>query len=147
MFMVTHTLRRWRDRGAAAVEFALCVPVLIILIFGSIEFGLAVNARTQVGNAAREGVRVASLTANGDTTSSAQVQTAALNAVSNISGTKTVTVTCATPAGAACVIGASTNGGNVATVTVSISYTGLTGMFKELTNVTITGSSYMRIEG
>jgi Flp pilus assembly protein TadG len=145
--MVTRTLRRWRDRGAAAVEFAIVVPALILLIFGSIEFGLAVNARTQVGNAAREGVRVASLTANGDSTSAAQVQTAALNAVSNISGTKTVTVTCATPGGAACTIGAANNGGNVATVTVSINYTGVTGMFPALTNATITGSSYMRIEG
>lgn len=145
--MVSRMLRRWRDRGAAAVEFAIVVPVIIILIFGSIEFGLAVNARTQVQNAAREGVRVASLTANGDSTSTAQVQVAALNAVSNITGTKTVTVTCTTPGGATCTIGAAANGGNIATVVVTINYTGITGMFPALTNTTISGSSYMRIEG
>jgi Flp pilus assembly protein TadG len=145
--MVSRMLRRWRDRGAAAVEFAIIVPVLIALIFGSIEFGLAVNARTQVQNAAREGVRVASLTANGDSTSNAQVQLAALNAVSNISGTKTVTVTCTTPGGSTCTIGAAGNAGNIATVVVTIAYTGITGMFPALTNTTISGSSYMRIEG
>lgn len=139
--MVTRKLRRWRDRGAAAVEFALVVPVLILLIFGSIEFGLAIQARTQVGNAAREGVRVASLGG-----SVADVQTSALNALGGVSGTKTVTVTCTTPAGASCVIGVP-NPGNVATVVVTINYTGITGMFPQLTNTTISASSYMRIEG
>lgn len=145
--MVSRTKRRWRDRGAAAVEFAFIVPVLVVLIFGSIEFGLAVQARTMLGNAAREGVRVASLTANGDATSAAQVKTAVDNALAGVSGTKTVTVTCATPAGAACTIGAKNNGNNVATVTVTIDYTGITGMFPALTNKTLTASSYMRIEG
>ena len=145
--MLTRIPRRWRDRGAAAVEFALVVPLLILLIFGAIEFGLDVNARTQVQNAAREGVRVASLTANGDPTSLAQVQAAALNAVSNVTGTKTVTVTCTTPGGSTCTIGAPSNAGNVATVVVTINYTGITGMFPALTNTTISGSSYMRIEG
>jgi Flp pilus assembly protein TadG len=139
--MVTQTLRRWRDRGAAAVEFAIVVPALIVLIFGSIEFGLAVNARTQVSNAAREGVRVASLGG-----SVADIQASALNSIGNVSGTKTVTVTCTTPGGATCTIGAS-NSGNTATVVVVLNYTGITGMFPSLTNTTITGTSYMRIEG
>jgi Flp pilus assembly protein TadG len=142
MFMVSQTLRRWRDRGAAAVEFAIVVPVLIILIFGSIEFGLAIQARTQVGNAAREGVRVASLGG-----SVADVQASALNAVSNVNGTKTVTVTCTTPGGASCTIGGTSNGGNIATVVVNLNYSGITGMFTVLTNTTISASSYMRIEG
>jgi hypothetical protein len=30
---------------------------------------------------------------------------------------------------------------------VTINYTGITGMFPALTNTTISGSSYMRIEG
>jgi Flp pilus assembly protein TadG len=139
--MVTRKLRRWRDRGAAAVEFALVVPALILLIFGSIEFGLAVQARTMVGNAAREGVRVASLGG-----SVADVQASALNALGTVSGTKTVTVTCKTPSGTSCVIGAA-NPGNVATVVVTVNYTGITGMFPLLTNTKLTASSYMRIEG
>ena len=100
-----------------------------------------------VGNAAREGVRIASLTANGDTTSAAQVKAAVDTALTGISGTHTTDVKCATPAGVACVIGAKNNGNNVATVTVTLKYTGITGMFPQLTNATITASSYMRIEG
>lgn len=116
------------------------MPVLIVLIFGSIEFGLAVQARTMVGNAAREGVRVASL---GGSTS--DIQAAALNALGPVSGTKTVTITCTTPLGNTCTIGAP-NAGNTATVTVTVNYTGITGMFPSLTNATLSGSSYMRIE-
>jgi Flp pilus assembly protein TadG len=146
--MVSRDPRRWRDRGAAAVEFALIVPALVVLIFGSIEFGLAVQARTMVGNAAREGVRVASLTANGDPTSAAQVTTAVNSALTGVAGgPPVVAVTCATPAGVACTIGAKNNGNNVATVTVTLNYTGITGMFPGITNAKLVYSSYMRIEG
>ena len=116
------------------------MPILIVLIFGSIEFGLAVQARTMIGNAAREGVSVASLGG-----STADVQASALNALGTVSGTKTVTVTCKTPANVTCTIGAA-NSGNIATVVVTVNYTGITGMFPQLTNTTITSSSYMRIE-
>ena len=47
-----------RDQeGAAAVEFALLLPLLVLLLFGMIEFGLAFNARIQATNAAREAAR------------------------------------------------------------------------------------------
>jgi Flp pilus assembly pilin Flp len=49
-----------RDQGgAAAVEFALLLPLLVLLLFGMIEFGLAFNTRIQATNAAREGARMA----------------------------------------------------------------------------------------
>jgi Flp pilus assembly protein TadG len=46
-----------RDRGAAAVEFALVVPVLLLLVLGIAEFGRAYNIQTTLSGAAREGVR------------------------------------------------------------------------------------------
>ena len=47
-----------RDQeGAAAVEFALLLPLLVLLLFGMIEFGLAFNTRIQATNAAREAAR------------------------------------------------------------------------------------------
>jgi Flp pilus assembly protein TadG len=144
--MVSRKTRRWRDRGAAAVEFALIVPALVTLIFGSIEFGLAVQARTMVGNAAREGVRVASLTGSMPG-SKAGIEAAALNAVSGVSGTATVDVVCKTPAGVVCTIGSTGAAGNIATVTVTLSYAGITGLFDPLLNKPIVAASYMRIEG
>jgi Flp pilus assembly protein TadG len=52
---------RPRDEGAAAVEFALVMPLLVLLIFGIIEFGGAYNAYITVTHAAREGARMAAV--------------------------------------------------------------------------------------
>lgn len=54
--------RRWRsEEGAAAVEFALVVPLLLTLLFGIVEFGAAYNAQIVVTNAAREAARAATV--------------------------------------------------------------------------------------
>jgi Flp pilus assembly protein TadG len=47
------------EDGAAAVEFALLLPLLVLLLFGFIQFGLAFNTKIQATNAAREGARMA----------------------------------------------------------------------------------------
>src|ERR1700747_2671037 len=44
-----------RDRGAAAVEFALVFPLLLLIVFGIIDFGRALNAQITLTQAAREG--------------------------------------------------------------------------------------------
>src|SRR5258708_23019295 len=49
------------DRGAAAVEFALILPLLLLLLFGIIDFGRALNAEVTITQAAREGARLDSL--------------------------------------------------------------------------------------
>src|SRR5688572_19560794 len=49
------------DRGAAMVEFALVLPVLVLLLFGIIEFTRAYNAKTTMTHAAREGARTLAL--------------------------------------------------------------------------------------
>jgi Flp pilus assembly protein TadG len=144
MFMVTQTTRRWRDRGAAAVEFALLVGPLVMLIFGSIEFGLAVQAKTMLENSAREGVRMASLVGASDGSIATQeVKDTVTSALSSVPGLvvdpNKILVTC-TPA--PCVMGTA-KAGTVATVKVSIQYTGVTGLIPKLP---FTATSTMRIE-
>jgi Flp pilus assembly protein TadG len=51
---------RRSDRGVAAVEFALIVPVLALVLFGMITGGLAINQKQQMTYATREGARFAS---------------------------------------------------------------------------------------
>ena len=64
-FPFSRRSRRARDqRGAVAVEFALIMPILCLLVFGIIEFGFMLNRDMIVGNASRDGARAASL---GDT--------------------------------------------------------------------------------
>lgn len=48
-----------RDRGAAAVEFALVVPVLVLLVFGIIDYGLFLSDNLAVKQGIREGAREA----------------------------------------------------------------------------------------
>ena len=47
------------EEGAAAVEFAFLLPLLVLLLFGFIQFGIALNTRIQATNAAREAARLA----------------------------------------------------------------------------------------
>lgn len=46
-----------QQRGAAAVEFAIVLPVLVLLVFGAIEFGLLLYNQQVITNASREGAR------------------------------------------------------------------------------------------
>jgi Flp pilus assembly protein TadG len=46
-----------REEGAAAVEFALVLPLLVIILFGIIEFGFALYNKEVITNASREGAR------------------------------------------------------------------------------------------
>jgi Flp pilus assembly protein TadG len=50
-----------RDRGAAAVEFALVLPVLLLVMCGIVDFGRAYNAQVTLTQSAREGARLAAL--------------------------------------------------------------------------------------
>lgn len=51
-------ITRTDESGAAAVEMALVLPFLILLLAGIVDFGLAFNARVTLSHAARESVRV-----------------------------------------------------------------------------------------
>jgi TadE-like protein len=85
--------RTARDRGSAAVEFALVLPVLLLILFGIIDFGRALNAQIELTGAAREGARLAALGY-----SSAAVQARVVAAAPSLSGV-TVTVAASCPAG------------------------------------------------
>ena len=47
------------ERGASAVEFAIVLPVLFLVIAGIVDFGRYFFTQIQLTNAAREGARMA----------------------------------------------------------------------------------------
>ncbi|GAC1414011.1 MAG: hypothetical protein NVSMB57_09570 [Actinomycetota bacterium] len=49
------------ERGASAVEFAIVMSVLFMVLFGIVQFGLAYNRAQGLEAAAREGARAASV--------------------------------------------------------------------------------------
>ncbi|MCA4135134.1 TadE/TadG family type IV pilus assembly protein [Arthrobacter sp. M4] len=73
-------MRRDKERGAVAVEFAIVAPILVLLLMGIMEYGRAYNAQVSLTNAAREGVRVMAVNNNQTT-----AKTAAKNAAVSLS--------------------------------------------------------------
>jgi hypothetical protein len=53
--------RWWREEGAELIEFALVLPVMLLVLMGIIDFGLLFQRYQVITNAAREGARVALL--------------------------------------------------------------------------------------
>lgn len=86
---------RDRERGAAAVEFALVAPILLLLVFGIISYGYMLSFRQALSQGAAEGVRKAAIslpsTANGTKISDA------VNAVNDALGSYGVTCAAAPP--------------------------------------------------
>jgi len=80
--MFSHTpssRRKKRTRGQALVEFALVLPVFLLVLCGILDFGFMLYSRMTVINASREGARVA-VTAADPTTIPSISQGTALNA-------------------------------------------------------------------
>ena len=57
-FSIARRFRR-NERGQALVEFALVVPLLLIMVMAIIDFGRAWNLHQTITDAAREGARQA----------------------------------------------------------------------------------------
>lgn len=77
------------------MEFALILPVLMLFIFGIVEFGRAYSARIQLTSAVREGARAVAL---GRTTGEAQTATREGAPGLNLGPPTTIAVTsCAVP--------------------------------------------------
>lgn len=128
-------LRRTAERGAAAVEFALVLPVLLVLVLGIAEFGRVFNVQTMLSQAAREGAR--SMALSNSTTS-------ARSAVKNAAPTLNLTDSQIMVAPAACPTSSTTAVTN-ASVTVTYHVGFLTTLFGSGLNVT--GKGVMRCNG
>jgi Flp pilus assembly protein TadG len=133
------------DRGAAAVEFALVVPLLFALVFGMIDFGWAINRYTVLNNATREGVRLASLGAD-----SSEITASVTDSLSDAgldAAAVVVDLRCEKPAGGACGSWADHASGGTAIITVRYSTDWLTPTGQAFSDqLNISKTSRMRIE-
>ncbi len=68
---------RSSDQGVSAIEFALLLPLLVLFLFGIIQFGRAYNAKITLSHAAREGVRA--LVVGGDPVTTAEAGAGSLS--------------------------------------------------------------------
>jgi Flp pilus assembly protein TadG len=128
-------IRRGRDRGAVAVEMALVLPILIVLVFGVIDFGRLFNAQIAVTQAAREGARLAALG----------------NSVSTVTTKSRAAAPNLTPLGVAvtsCPAGATQTTDAVVVVTYSFTFSNpLVNLVGLPTTKTVTGTGHMPCQG
>ena len=122
-------------KGAAVVELAVVLPLLLTIVFGIIEFGWVFMVRETLVNASREGCRVAVL--QGSTQQDVTDQVDASMAGAGLSS-YSVEITGSTP------------GNPNETVMVLIPYADVSllgGYFSGTTNFHLTATTVMRKEG
>lgn len=126
-------LTRFRSqRGASAVEFALVVPLLLVLLLGIVEFGRVLNTQLQITDAARESVRVMAISKQADSAITTAIQAApSLNPSLTTSNITVAANSCSELPDA--------------TVTISYSVSLISGLFADV--VPLTAKAVMRCGG
>lgn len=137
--MAAITPRLRSERGAELIEFAVVMPILLLLIAGIIDFGMMFRTYEAVTNAAREGARVGVLPGYADV--DVQNRVDAYLAASGLTGTHATTVQNVTVA---------TTAGTFTARAVRLSYTYnfvvLPGFGTNFGTINLTSRSVMRTE-
>jgi Flp pilus assembly protein TadG len=121
------------ERGAAAVEFALVVPVLLVLLLGIFECSKAFSGQATLSAAAREAARTMALV-NDATQARAAAQAAAGSLGVSASAITITPITCAS------------DGTSTVTVTVTHHQTFVSGLLGR-SGVDLVGKAAMRCAG
>ena len=103
------------DRGAALVEFAIILPLLLVLLFGIMEASWAFAQVNDIRHGAREGARLAAV----DAGNAATIRTAVCDRMDR-SGSSTIDVSFAAVTGTGL-------RGDTGRVNVAVTYSSLTG--------------------
>jgi len=129
------------DRGAAIVEFGIVTPMLLMFLFGIVEFGLLFGQKLDVSQGAREGARLAAVNYHATDGSSGATQSTEIVAATcgRMEVATATTVTIDTSAGTAV--------GDVVTFTITSPADPVTGVFDPwLTGKTLTSVLEVRLE-
>lgn len=131
--------------GSQVIEFALVLPLLLLLVFGIIDFSVGLYDKAVVTNASREGAR-AGVVYRFPTLTSAQLQSTVTAVVQNYCSSYLITFGAATTPRITVTGGGAS--GNQLTVTVSYDYvfSVIPNFVPTLTNPTLTATTVMRME-
>lgn len=157
------------EAGAAAVEFALILPMLLLMVLGITELGRIVHYRSVLESASRTGVHAArslslstsALITTAETTMTTAATTAITNSgitsnssVGNRTYTPSITCECADGTSVDCATGTCVSGSKryIATMTVSFPYTpvinltNLPGGFNIDLSMTLSGNAILWVQ-
>ena len=141
-------------RAVAALEFAMVLPILLILFGGVIDFGQALYCRNVIANALAAGAQYAVMNASTATSATIQSMTQSVSGLTGI----TVTVTgptgyCITgypPTTTSAIAGSTCTDGSTAgtyvTITASFSFSGLLGTYSVPNLFAMTDSAFVRLQ-
>ncbi len=124
------------EKGQAMLEFALILPILLILVCGIIDFGWIFYNQSELNNCAREGARYAIVNAGEDDDIEDRVNNVASSSIKPITITITYSNTTTPLLGDVTV----TLGSDVKVLTP------LTGIFVENQQVALTAQATMKVE-
>jgi len=137
-------LRLCRETGQATVEFALVLPVLLLLVVGMLDFGRAVNYYNTLTELAAEGARFAAVNTNPDGTAvsgtSIQNQVKCQAVSKELRKSASFHVNISSPTGASAPLPA----GQPVKVRASYSFSFIP--FVKVATVNLVGSATMRVE-
>lgn len=121
--------RAWSSKGAAAVEFAIVVPLLLLMLLGLVDLGRLLFVQVSLNAASREGARASSLGLTSSQVDSIVQQSSPGTARVSALGNATLQVT-------AVACPANPTGQQLTTVTVTAPYNWVTGAaFLGVTNI------------
>ncbi|MGF6571992.1 Flp pilus assembly protein TadG [Paraburkholderia fungorum] len=105
-------MKRKNQHGGAAVEFALVLPILLALLFGTVQFGWLVNNYLTLTNAASLGARLLA-SERGYAKPYTDTQQAILSSTASLTSALTITMsvggsTCSSDSTCAAALGTST---------------------------------------
>lgn len=137
------------ERGAVAVEFALILPLMLMLILGIIEFGFGYHAWDSTQNGVREGARLAAVDSNETDIRQRVEDSSSFLDPANL----TVVIECqpvGTTTFSACGAGADWDAGDLVRITANYTYdyiTPLPGFVGLGANMSMTSRAEARFEG
>ncbi len=128
---------RLNPKGVASVEFAVVLPLLMLLICGTIEFGVLFYNKQVVTNASREAVRAGIAGAN---------DAAMQQIASDYCGNRLIGLKNTIPAGSVSVVVTPPDAQNDLTVSVTLNYEFMFGALVGINQTEVSGRSVMRME-
>src|SRR5882724_26385 len=132
------------EDGAAVIEFALVLPILLILVFGIINFGFALYNKEVITNASREGARAGIIIGN-PRPSATQIKNVVTSYLTNVGWNASKATIAVTPAAGA------TGGASGSDLTVRVDYPYsflvLPGLIPGFSNsITLSAQTLMKLE-
>lgn len=138
---------RRAERGSSMVEFAIAAALLLLVLFGTIDYGRLLYTKHAVANAARQGSRWAIVHGkdSGAPADSAAVQSYVRGLNIPLLDANAISVTAAWPGNTGCSVASGTKNGHGCLVSVQVSYAFGFAALSRNSTITLNSTSQMII--